>query len=356
MATAIGRRISICVQQNFLDSVAPSITSMAGPANGTYGLSENLDFVATFSEAVTVSGTPRIQLTIGSSTVYATYLSGSGTTQLTFRYTVQSGDSDNDGIAATSPMQLNGGTIKDAALNAASLGFTPPTLTGVLVSTALPLVTRGIIFGTDFTQGIDPQVVYSKIDNNTISAHSGVMGYDETSAYDPSFVSDGMEFSDTDQIQYINQGSDFATAFASKVFSIHTRLKTSNSAGMRLYPIQTFGSGTLFTISSYAGFISIANTAGSFESLKGGYTIANNTWQSVSVTCDGTTVRWYINGVQVHTTGTSGTLSGGVHMNISFSEIGTPTTATLRLITFHDVCHTPTEVADQHAYMAYRAS
>jgi hypothetical protein len=123
-----------------VDRTAPSITDVTAPANATYGSGQNLDFVATMSEATTTTGTPRIALTIGSTTQYATYLSGSGTTSLTFRYITQSGDNDTDGIAVTSPVQLNGGTLRDSASNDATLTFTPPTTTGVRVDTIAPTV------------------------------------------------------------------------------------------------------------------------------------------------------------------------------------------------------------------------
>jgi hypothetical protein len=61
-----------------VDGVAPTITSVSGPAAGTYIVGQNLDFTVVFSEAVAVTGTPRLQLTIGSTTQYATYQSGSG--------------------------------------------------------------------------------------------------------------------------------------------------------------------------------------------------------------------------------------------------------------------------------------
>src|SRR5205814_1724760 len=48
------------------------------------------------------------------------------------------GDSDSDGIASSSSIVLNGGTIQDAATNNAGLTFTPPNTTGVLVDSAAP--------------------------------------------------------------------------------------------------------------------------------------------------------------------------------------------------------------------------
>jgi large repetitive protein len=123
------------------DDVAPTVSSVSVPANGSYAAGATLDFTVTFDEAVTVDtagGTPRIALTVGGSTVYATYQSGSGSTALVFRYTVQSGNNDSDGITVGA-LSLNGGTLKDAANNAATLTLNSVGSTaGVLVDTSAP--------------------------------------------------------------------------------------------------------------------------------------------------------------------------------------------------------------------------
>ncbi|WP_316790812.1 MBG domain-containing protein [Pedobacter frigoris] len=121
---------------------APIVSSVSVPANATYVTTQNLDFTANFSRSVTVTGTPRISLTVGSQTLYANYVSGSGSTALVFRYTVQSGNLDIDGIQAGSAIQLNSGTIKgtsdntDATLTLNSVG----ALTGVKVG-MVPIAT-----------------------------------------------------------------------------------------------------------------------------------------------------------------------------------------------------------------------
>ena len=75
----------------------------------------------TFSENVTVTGSPRLELAIGSSNRPAEYESTDGSA-VVFSYTVAQGDSDSDGIAvAADKLTLNGGSIKDAADNDASL-------------------------------------------------------------------------------------------------------------------------------------------------------------------------------------------------------------------------------------------
>ena len=114
---------------------------MTGPSDGDYRASQNLDFTITFNESITVTGTPRLSLTVGSTARYATYSSGSGSATLTFRHTVGSSDTDTDGIAfAATSIDLNSGTLKDSADNNAGTNFSSiaPTISGVNVDTTAP--------------------------------------------------------------------------------------------------------------------------------------------------------------------------------------------------------------------------
>ena len=120
-----------------IDRTAPTISSVSGPANATYKPTQALTFSVATSETVTVTGTPRLALTIGSTTRYANYASGSNTRTLLFTYTVATSlnDIDIDGIAVSTTLDLNSGTIVDLATNAmSSLTFSAPTLTSVLVA------------------------------------------------------------------------------------------------------------------------------------------------------------------------------------------------------------------------------
>ena len=105
-----------------VDASAPTVSSVSVPADNTYAASDNLDFTVNASENVTVSGTPQLALTIGSTSRQADYVSGSGTSALVFRYTVQSGDLDTDGIVVGS-LSANGGTLRDSANNDMSLAL-----------------------------------------------------------------------------------------------------------------------------------------------------------------------------------------------------------------------------------------
>ena len=107
-----------------VDTTAPSITAIAitstpGSQN-TYQTGEKIQVQVTFSENVEVTDTPQLTLKIGTGYQPAAYTTGSGTAALVFSYTVQSTDSDTDGIEIAAN-QLTGGTIADAAGNAADL-------------------------------------------------------------------------------------------------------------------------------------------------------------------------------------------------------------------------------------------
>lgn len=92
-----------------------------------------IPFTVNLDEAVVVTGSPRLQLDIGGVTRYASYVSGSGTNALSFAYPVVAPDFDRDGITLVSPLDLNGGTIRDVNGNNANLAFIPPNTSGVLV-------------------------------------------------------------------------------------------------------------------------------------------------------------------------------------------------------------------------------
>ncbi|RQP16956.1 MAG: gliding motility-associated C-terminal domain-containing protein [Parapedobacter sp.] len=118
---AVGSAHSIAGQHDIaIDGVAPAVTSVTVPADGYHVENDPLDFTVHFSEHVAVDetgGTPHLELTIGTATVQAIYVSGSGSNALAFRYVVQAGDTDLDGIDVGGSLVLDGGTIRDAAGN-----------------------------------------------------------------------------------------------------------------------------------------------------------------------------------------------------------------------------------------------
>ncbi|WP_339850761.1 IPT/TIG domain-containing protein [Paenibacillus sp. FSL W7-1088] len=125
----------------YVDTVMPIVTSVSVPANGTYGAGEDLSFTVNMNEIVVVTGIPTIPLIVGTTTVYANYVSGSGTNALQFRYTIQTGQSDTNGITIGA-LSLNGGSIRDEAGNDAVLTLNSVGSTaGVLVDAISPTIT-----------------------------------------------------------------------------------------------------------------------------------------------------------------------------------------------------------------------
>lgn len=127
----------------------PYVENITLPANGTYNAGSDLDFILDFDRNVNVTATPYLGITIGSNTRQAQYISGSGTSTLTFRYTVIPGDVDADGITVpTSITQNTGGDIRDAAgatlsyfADALNNSFTVPTTAGIICNAIQPMAT-----------------------------------------------------------------------------------------------------------------------------------------------------------------------------------------------------------------------
>ena len=141
----------LSVTTGSVDTTPPTVTNVtASTANGTYKAGDTVSVQVTFSEAVLVTGSPRILLETGSTDEYATYASGSGGTTLVFTYTVQAGDTTSDlDYTSTSALGVNGGTIRDTAANNATLTLASPGATGslgankaIVVDTTGPTVTN----------------------------------------------------------------------------------------------------------------------------------------------------------------------------------------------------------------------
>ncbi|MDC7702727.1 DUF4214 domain-containing protein [Vogesella indigofera] len=117
-----------------VDAIAPTATAMSSStADGSYKTGDVIAITVQFSEAVTVTGTPQLTLETGSTDRVVNYASGSGTSTLTFNYTVQAGDTSTDlDYVASGSLALNGGTIKDAAGNNATLTLATPGAAGSL--------------------------------------------------------------------------------------------------------------------------------------------------------------------------------------------------------------------------------
>lgn len=153
-----------------VDRDAPTITAVSVPPGALNNAGDTLDFVVQTSEAVVVDGSPKLAIDMGGRTVYADYVSGSGSTSLVFRYTVQAGDNDADGIQV-SGLSTNGGSLRDANGNALN-----PSLNGVgdshgvLVDTRAPTAT-GVV-------RLDPSPTGASTVNFLVTFDEDVSGVD----------------------------------------------------------------------------------------------------------------------------------------------------------------------------------
>ena len=112
----------------YTDSTAPGLSSVSinTPASGSFfKLNDYITITASYDEPVFVAGLPIISFTLGGNSKNATYLSGSGTATLTFRYQVTSSDLDTGGISlGASSINLNSGTMRDNFDNNANRSYT----------------------------------------------------------------------------------------------------------------------------------------------------------------------------------------------------------------------------------------
>ena len=138
------------------DVAAPTVVGVeiVPPGEGdTYLLGENIEIEIAFSEDVHVTGRPAVVLSVGAETRSAAYGSGSGTAALAFRYEVQAGDLDDDGVSVGADA-LAGGGIADAAGNAADRGFVAvPADAGRKVDGVVPAVTSVAVVSEPVADG-----------------------------------------------------------------------------------------------------------------------------------------------------------------------------------------------------------
>ena len=100
--------------------VTGALVSSAPASGDTYAGGETIGVKLTFSEAVEVTGTPRVKIDFRIRKVgdekWADYTGGAGTQMLEFAYTVVEQDHSSDGVAVVQDtLELNGGAIRSAS-------------------------------------------------------------------------------------------------------------------------------------------------------------------------------------------------------------------------------------------------
>ncbi|MEO7531214.1 MAG: hypothetical protein ABIS69_07380, partial [Sediminibacterium sp.] len=114
---------TIATKDILIDGVVPVITSITVPVPLIYKTGNILDFVVNYSKRVFIisnSDFPFIAISIGTKIKNATYINGTGSTSLLFRYTIQVDDVDTDGLQLISSINDANGAIKDSVGNPAT--------------------------------------------------------------------------------------------------------------------------------------------------------------------------------------------------------------------------------------------
>ena len=156
--------------RNFYSDVIDNVTAASGAASvdalalasspgadRTYTIGDEIDVRVTYSTSVTVdtaSGTPTLNIGVGSAIRPAAYIAGSGTQELTFRYTVAEDDVDSDGVSIPSGhIAVNGGMIGSGSprVAAARTHSGLAVQSGHLVDGERPSPLSGSVDGTTLT-------------------------------------------------------------------------------------------------------------------------------------------------------------------------------------------------------------
>ena len=149
----------------------PTVSGVSSPtADGIYKTGDAINITVSFSNAVTVTGTPQLTLETGDTDRTANYSSGSGTDTLTFTYTVQTNDSsgDLDYLDATS-LSLNGGTIQSSSGLDAVLTLPVPGAANSLGANKA-IVVDGIAPTLNSITRLEPTVEATSADSLTFQA------------------------------------------------------------------------------------------------------------------------------------------------------------------------------------------
>lgn len=310
------------------DTLAPAITSVtASTPDGTYATGDILSLVVNFNEAVTVNlvdGTPQLLLETGSTDHAAVYTSGSGTSALTFSYSVQAGDTSADlDIESNAALTLYDGVIQDAAGNNATLTLSAPGAAGSLGNNQALVInptppSGGPNTAPVFTNLSGDSVVWAGV--GSAVALDALSNLTVTDAENDAATWNGASLT----VQRVVGSTP--TALASDVFSV-------NAAGFAVSgsDLQTSGTTTFATVTNTGGVLTISFNSSATNALVQDVmravqyrndTPAGDTTIRFSLS-DGnaaTTADVTVTSDTIYVTNTTNTATIGVSDGISFSE------------------------------------
>ncbi len=124
--SGLGRRPegTVVIVKNDVSVQSLALTGSQGSLDGKLSAGDSIEATISFSDPVTMSGTPVLDLNIGGLTRQASYSTGSGSSTLRFTYTISLTDLDEDGISiqANALRLASGSTILDESGKPARLG------------------------------------------------------------------------------------------------------------------------------------------------------------------------------------------------------------------------------------------
>jgi len=282
-----------------IDATGPTISTVAITSSAgvdeTYTTNDVVQVTITWNEAATVTGTPQLTLNVGGSNKVANYASGTGTPALVFSYTIQAGDNDANGISiAANSLALNGGTIRDALANNATLTHSAVTDQSghkvVTTDTETGLVSYWPCNEGSGTTVTDSQSAHNGTLSNAALWGSGLIAFDGTGFVS---IADHADF---------NLGGTF-TIFA----AINGAAQDSKGIFCSYDSDGTLRSWGIFTGTSGAGttdkmriLLSDDGTSDGahFKNYTGSQTILDSTNHSVAFRFDGGTLDLFVDGVK----------------------------------------------------------
>lgn len=194
-----------------VDGETAYVVDIIKPADGTYSLGDSFDFTLVFNEKVFVSNNQvRVGLNIDGGIDYASYVSGSGSKNLVFRYQVAPDLVEEEGVTFDTAIDLNGDTIIDVDSYNASLILPQPAMYGVVIDGARSKVI-GIIIPSAGTYTVGDSLYFAlKFDDNiTVSGTPSLLINIQSDSPTPAeaiyYSGSG---SDTLTFRYIVDGTD----------------------------------------------------------------------------------------------------------------------------------------------------
>ncbi|MFX3634800.1 MAG: S-layer homology domain-containing protein [Candidatus Pristimantibacillus sp.] len=170
IADSAGNRLSLVLPSSNvltdvkIDTIVPEIVSISA-ASGNYKEGDTLSFTVEFNDNAlvnTTAGTPYLAFELGTQPFRASYVSGSGTKQLTFHYLPASGEANGESVKvpAGAAIQANGGSITGDNGNSVQLAIPVPyDLAGVKVDSTAPKFT-GLTASASGTYGVGDELTF----------------------------------------------------------------------------------------------------------------------------------------------------------------------------------------------------